>query len=103
MSRKERIEQMGDKVKKFTNVYVKNLPEEMSDEQLTELFSKYGSVVSAKVMTGDDGKVKGFGFVSFETAEAAEDCVADMNGNESLVSIRSSTHNSSRYAYLFSK
>ncbi|XP_067928551.1 polyadenylate-binding protein 1-like [Watersipora subatra] len=84
MSRKERIEQMGDKVKKFTNVYVKNLPEEMNDEQLTELFTKYGTVVSAKVMTGEDGKVKGFGFVSFETADAAEECVTEMNGDETL-------------------
>lgn len=84
MSRKERLEQLGDKVKKFTNVYVKNLPDDVDDEQLTELFSKYGSVMSAKVMTGEDGKVKGFGFVSFETSEAAEACVQDMNGSESL-------------------
>lgn len=77
---------MGDKVKKFTNVYVKNLPEDMDDEQLTEQFSKYGIVTSAKVMQGDDGKMKGFGFVSFETAEAAESCVGEMNGNETLVS-----------------
>lgn len=84
MSRKERIEQMGDKVKKFTNVYVKNLPEEFSDEKLQELFTQYGPVTSAKVMTGEDGKVKGFGFVSFETADAAEACVEDMNGNETL-------------------
>lgn len=89
MSRKERIEQMGDKVKKFTNVYVKNLPEEMSDTQLTDAFTKYGTVVSAKVMTNEDGKVKGFGFVSFETAEAAEDCVNEMNGNEAMVSVYS--------------
>jgi len=82
MSRKERIEQMGDKVKKFTNVYVKNLPDDMSDNQLNEMFSKYGVVTSAKVMQTDDGKVKGFGFVSFETAEAAESCVDEMNGNE---------------------
>ena len=87
MSRKERIEQMGDKVKKFTNVYVKNLPDDMSDNQLNEMFSKYGVVTSAKVMQTDDGKVKGFGFVSFETAEAAESCVDEMNGNEQGVSV----------------
>jgi len=85
MSRKERIEQMGDKVKKFTNVYVKNLPEDVDDEQLTKLFEKYGVVTSAKVMQGDDGKMKGFGFVSFETAEGAEGCVNELNGNEELL------------------
>ncbi|KAF6020755.1 hypothetical protein EB796_020911 [Bugula neritina] len=85
MSRKERMEQMGDKVKKFTNVYVKNLSDEVTDKQFMEMFVKYGPVVSAKVMTADDGKGKGFGFVSFETAEAAEECVNDMNGSETLV------------------
>jgi len=86
MSRKERIEQMGDKVKKFTNVYVKNLPEEFDDEKLAQLFSLHGVVVSAKVMTNEDGKFKGFGFVSFETPEAAENAVEVLNGNESIVS-----------------
>lgn len=76
---------MGDKVKKFTNVYVKNLSDEVTDKQFMEMFVKYGPVVSAKVMTADDGKGKGFGFVSFETAEAAEECVNDMNGSETLV------------------
>lgn len=76
---------MGDKVKKFTNVYVKNLPEDVDDEQLTKLFEKYGVVTSAKVMQGDDGKMKGFGFVSFETAEGAEGCVNELNGNEELL------------------
>lgn len=77
---------MGDKVKRFTNVYVKNLPENMTDEELTEIFTQFGPVLSAKVMVNDDGKVKGFGFVSFETSEAAEKAVEELNGTEKEVS-----------------
>ena len=49
MSRKERLEQLGDKAKNFTNVYIKNLSEDVSDEDLRQMFSQYGKVVSAKV------------------------------------------------------
>lgn len=49
MSRGERREQMGDKAKNFTNVYIKNFGEDMSDEKLHEMFEKFGKIVSARV------------------------------------------------------
>lgn len=33
---------MGARAKEFTNVYIKNFGDEMDDEKLRELFSKYG-------------------------------------------------------------
>jgi len=68
--RKERLAENASK--KFTNVYVKNLDENVDDEQLRTLFSKYGSIKSAIVMRGEDGKSKGFAFVNFEQPEEAE-------------------------------
>ena len=49
MSRRERIDQMGDRAKKFTNVYVKNFAEALDDDKLKELFDAYGKIVSCKV------------------------------------------------------
>ena len=49
MSRKERLEILGDKAKKFTNVYVKNLSDNFDDDKLRELFETYGKIISAKV------------------------------------------------------
>lgn len=49
MSRKERLEMLGDKAKKFTNVYVKNLNETMDDKKLREMFEVFGKIISAKV------------------------------------------------------
>lgn len=81
--RKEREKQQGEKAKRFTNVYVKNFSEEIdTDEKLKDFFNEYGSVVSAKVMVTEDGKGKGFGFVSFEEPEIAEKVVDDLNGKE---------------------
>ncbi|XP_012252328.1 polyadenylate-binding protein [Athalia rosae] len=80
--RKEREKELGEKAKLFTNVYVKNFGEEMTDEKLRDMFEKYGPITSHKVMNKDDGKPRGFGFVAFEDPDAAEQAVLDLNGKE---------------------
>jgi len=85
--RKEREKELGEKAKKFTNVYIKNFGEDLSEEKLTEIFSKFGKITSFKVMmkevmSDEGGRNKGFGFVSFEDSEAAEKAVDDLNGTE---------------------
>jgi len=89
--RKEREKELGEKAKKFTNVYIRNFGEDLSEEKLTEIFSKFGKITSFKVMMKEDfkqvmndegGRNKGFGFVSFEDSEAAEKAVDDLNGTE---------------------
>jgi len=67
---------------KFTNIFVKNLPTDMSEDALKELFNTYGPTTSIAIMKGEDGVSKGFGFVSFETPEAAAAAVAGHNGTE---------------------
>ncbi|KAE8599382.1 hypothetical protein XENTR_v10017166 [Xenopus tropicalis] len=81
-SRKEREAELGARAKEFTNVYIKNFGEDMDDERLKEMFGKYGPALSVKVMTDDNGKSKGFGFVSFERHEDAQKAVDDMNGKD---------------------
>lgn len=79
--RKEREKELGEKAKLFTNVYVKNFGDELSDEKLKDMFEKYGTITSHKVMT-KEGKSRGFGFVAFENPEAAEIAVQELNGKE---------------------
>uniref|UniRef100_A0A674CGG2 Polyadenylate-binding protein n=1 Tax=Salmo trutta TaxID=8032 RepID=A0A674CGG2_SALTR len=84
-SRKEREAELGARAKEFTNVYIKNFGEDMDDEKLREIFSKYaeyGRSMSIRVMTDDSGKSRGFGFVSFERHEDAQKAVDEMNGKE---------------------
>lgn len=80
--RKEREKALGEKNKLFTNVYVKNFGDELGDETLQLMFEKFGKITSHKVMNKDDGKSRGFGFVAFENAEAAEAAVDELNGKE---------------------
>jgi len=80
--RKEREKELGEKAKLFTNVYVKNFGEDLSEEQLRHMFEKFGRITSYKIMSKEDGKSKGFGFVAFESPEAAESAVEALNGKE---------------------
>ncbi|EDL83096.1 similar to RIKEN cDNA 4932702K14 (predicted) [Rattus norvegicus] len=81
-SRRDRQAELGARAKEFTNVYIKNLGEDMDDERLQDLFSRFGPALSVKVMTDESGKSKGFGFVSFERHEDARKAVDEMNGKD---------------------
>jgi len=79
--RKEREKELGEKAKLYTNVYVKNFGDELNDETLFEMFKVFGEITSHRVMT-KDAKSRGFGFVAFESADAAEEAVKALNGKK---------------------
>merc|ERR1711992_410287 len=72
----------GEKARKFTNVYIKNINDEYDEAKLNEMFQKFGKISSVKVMKSDDGKSKGFGFVSFEDPEEAGKACDELNGTD---------------------
>merc|ERR1719343_110822 len=74
--------ELGEKARKFTNVYVKNINDEYDEAKLNEMFQKFGKISSVKVMKSDDGKSKGFGFVSFEDPEEAMVACEELNGQD---------------------
>jgi polyadenylate-binding protein len=64
-----------------TNLYVKYLDDNVTDEKLREMFAGCGQVTSAKVeMDKEKGISKGFGYVNFSTSEEATKAVTEMNG-----------------------
>lgn len=67
---------------KFNNVYVKNLSESTTDEDLKNTFGEYGAITSAVVMRDADGKSKCFGFVNFENTDDAAKAVDELNGKK---------------------
>ncbi|XP_011822578.1 PREDICTED: polyadenylate-binding protein 4-like [Mandrillus leucophaeus] len=81
-NRKDREAELRSKASEFTNIYIKNFGGDMDDERLKDVFSKYGKTLSVKVMTDSRGKSKGFGFVSFDSHEAAKKAVEEMNGRD---------------------
>jgi RNA recognition motif-containing protein len=64
------------------NIYVGNLNFNTSIEEVSSLFTQYGSVISAKLITDrDTGRSKGFGFIEMADDEANE-AIAALNDYE---------------------
>jgi cold-inducible RNA-binding protein len=64
-----------------TKVFVGGLSWGTNDDQLFRAFEKFGSVVEARVITDrDTGRSRGFGFVTFEDAAAAQSAIEGMDG-----------------------
>lgn len=54
------------------SVFVRNLPSELKADQLDEQFSKFGKVKSLKISINPDHTSRKYGFVCFESPEAAQ-------------------------------
>ncbi|WP_460558083.1 RNA recognition motif domain-containing protein [Ferruginibacter profundus] len=65
------------------NIYVSNLSFNTSDTELSDLFSKFGEVSSAKVITDrETGRSRGFGFVEMGNDEEGKAAMAGLNNKE---------------------
>ncbi len=64
-------------------LYVGNLPFSVDSEKLKELFSSYGDIEEAIVISNKfSGRSKGFGFVTFPKDEDAKKAIKEMNEKE---------------------
>jgi len=81
--KKDRQSKFEEMKANFTNVYVKNINPEVTDEQFRELFEAFGDVTSSSLARDNEtGKSRGFGFVNFTTHEAAAKAVEELNNKE---------------------
>ncbi|MDA1028108.1 MAG: RNA-binding protein [Bacteroidetes bacterium] len=63
-------------------IFVGNLAWKVDDQELENMFAKYGEVQSAKVISDrETGRSRGFGFVEMEDS-AADDAIEGLNGIE---------------------
>ncbi|KAF9666008.1 hypothetical protein SADUNF_Sadunf16G0184200 [Salix dunnii] len=79
--RKQERDTATDKMR-FNNVFVKNLSETTSEEDLNKTFGEFGTITSVVVMRDGDGKSRCFGFVNFENADDAAKAVEALNGKK---------------------
>ncbi len=63
-------------------LYVGNLPWSTTEEELKNVFSNYGNVISARIISDKNtGRSRGFGFVEVDES-SAEKMINALNGSE---------------------
>ena len=65
------------------NIYVGNLPYNLSEEELQNVFAEYGAIDKVTIiMDRETGQSKGFGFIEMTNDEEAERAIEALNGAE---------------------
>ncbi len=65
------------------NIYIGNLDYSLQEDDLKQIFGKYGEVTSVKLITDKfTGKGKGFGFVEMAEEKEATTAINELDGTE---------------------
>jgi polyadenylate-binding protein len=70
-----------ERIKQFSgiNLYIKNLEDDIKEDQLRKEFSVFGTIRSFKIMTDEKNNSKGFGFICFDAPDEASRAISEMN------------------------
>jgi polyadenylate-binding protein len=80
--KKDRMSKFEEMKANFTNVYVKNIDSEITDDEFREMFEKYGEITSASLAHDQEGKSRGFGFVNYIRHEDAAKAVEELHDTD---------------------
>ncbi|XP_043517431.1 sex-lethal homolog isoform X6 [Frieseomelitta varia] len=70
----------GEEIKE-TNLYVTNLPRNITESQIDDIFSKYGNIVQKNILKDKlTGLPRGVAFVRFDKREEAQEAIARLHG-----------------------
>ena len=65
------------------NIYVGNLADGVTEDELRQAFEAHGQVSSARIITDKfSGQSRGFGFVEMENNDEAQAAISALNGSE---------------------
>lgn len=64
-------------------IYIGNIAYTMTADELKDLCTPFGNVISAKIITDRaTGKSKGYGFVEFDNEESAQKAIKELNDTQ---------------------
>lgn len=74
----------GNRAVKSPDLYIGNLTEEVSGEELEKQFGKFGDVKEVRMVPPRSGEDKSFAFITMGSVESAQSALNGMNGREIL-------------------
>jgi len=83
---KSKAERTTSSTQKFTNVYCKNVPNDWTEDKISDLFAAHGAITSSMIAKDEgSGKSKGFCFINFQEPEGAANAIEMLNGYDTGV------------------
>ena len=83
VAKKDRESKFEEMKANFTNIYVKNIESDVTDDDFRALFEKFGDITSASITRDpENGKSRGFGFVNYVNHENAATAVDELHDKE---------------------
>lgn len=76
----EKYEKKQNTETQFTNIYIKNFPVTMTEEELKKIFEHYGEINSFFMPLKENGEPKGFAFCNFVEPNSAKDAISKLHG-----------------------
>lgn len=74
------IEQIMEEAKTYNRIYVASVHQDLTEQDIQSVFEAFGRIKMCKLASGSiPGKHKGYGFIEYETAQAAQDAISSMN------------------------
>ncbi|KAK5579765.1 hypothetical protein RB653_009451 [Dictyostelium firmibasis] len=79
---KSKVERFTEYRKKTTDLslFINNIDESIDRDLIKEEFAKHGTIIGIKIVQDENGKNKGFGFISFSEIQEAQKAVESLNG-----------------------
>lgn len=74
------IDEIQEEAKQYNRIYVASIHPDLSEEDIKSVFEAFGPIIYCKLAQGSSGhKHKGYGFIEYETSQAANEAIASMN------------------------
>lgn len=63
-------------------LFIGGLSRDAEEDEVRDMFKKHGKVTDFALMRDDDGNLRGFGFITFESKDMADAAIAALNGQK---------------------
>ncbi|XP_060524354.1 poly(U)-binding-splicing factor half pint isoform X2 [Cylas formicarius] len=74
------IDEIQEEAKLYNRIYVASIHPDLNEDDIKSVFEAFGPIIYCKLAQGSSGhKHKGYGFIEYESAQAANEAIASMN------------------------